>query len=159
MVEQSGLRGRASRWLEGPGDRGIGLVGAGFRYAQASPTTRSSPASSATSARSASMTAFPRCTAGRSPAAYCGRVERRAPHPRIRSGAGSPANAGPSLSPLKRGEGMFRVVAPSPRLRGEGWGEGRMPCRIVFLAAGPTSYDTDSRPGALMDQESSDSGL
>jgi len=36
-----------------------------------------------------------------------------APHP--------PAHAGPSLSPLSRGEGL----SPSPRLRGEGWGEGR----------------------------------
>src|SRR3984893_11501982 len=36
-----------------------------------------------------------------------------APHP--------PADAGPSLSPAARGEGLSH----SPRLRGEGWGEGR----------------------------------
>src|SRR5690348_10117084 len=38
-----------------------------------------------------------------------------APHP--------PADAGPSLSPLAQGEGLSSH-APSPRLRGEGWGEG-----------------------------------
>src|SRR5215469_17633653 len=36
-----------------------------------------------------------------------------APHP--------PADAGPSLSPPTRGEGLS---SPSPRSRGEGWGEG-----------------------------------
>ena len=38
-----------------------------------------------------------------------------APHP--------PADAGPSLSPLAQGEGLHSV-SPSPRNRGEGWGEG-----------------------------------
>src|SRR6266480_2008402 len=38
-----------------------------------------------------------------------------APHP--------PADAGPSLSPLTRGEGISPHT-PSPPLRGEGWGEG-----------------------------------
>jgi 2-oxoglutarate dehydrogenase E2 component (dihydrolipoamide succinyltransferase) len=50
--------------------------------------------------------------------AVLGRIEEegvlRAPHP--------PAEAGPSLSPLARGEGLS---PPSPRLRGEGRGEGR----------------------------------
>jgi 2-oxoglutarate dehydrogenase E2 component (dihydrolipoamide succinyltransferase) len=41
-------------------------------------------------------------------------VPRAAPHP--------PADAGPSLSPLARGEGLS---PPSPRLRGEGRGEGQ----------------------------------
>src|SRR5262249_50747952 len=38
----------------------------------------------------------------------------KAPHP--------PADAGPSLSPLARGEGL---ASPSPRSWGEGWGEGQ----------------------------------
>src|SRR6516164_3523848 len=42
-----------------------------------------------------------------------------------------PADAGPSLSPLARGEGIS-PDAPSPRLRGEGWGEG--PLRRVMDA-------------------------
>src|SRR6266403_1979433 len=41
-------------------------------------------------------------------------AEPAAPHP--------PADAGPSLSPLARGEGL---LSPSPRLRGEGRGEGQ----------------------------------
>src|SRR5712671_6293915 len=41
-------------------------------------------------------------------------AESAAPHP--------PADAGPSLSPLARGEGFS---PPSPRLRGEGRGEGQ----------------------------------
>jgi rSAM/selenodomain-associated transferase 2 len=51
---------------------------------------------------------------------------RVAPHP--------PANAGPSLSPLSRGEG----IAPSPRLRGEGWGEGQVSVIIPTLNAADT---------------------
>src|SRR5271169_3054465 len=47
----------------------------------------------------------------------------KAPHP--------PANAGPSLSPLARGEGI-PPYAPSPRLRGEGRGEG--PLRTAMNA-------------------------
>jgi 2-oxoglutarate dehydrogenase E2 component (dihydrolipoamide succinyltransferase) len=43
-------------------------------------------------------------------------VPRAAPHP--------PADAGPSLSPLARGEGSPQP-SPSPRLRGEGRGEGK----------------------------------
>jgi len=50
--------------------------------------------------------------------AVLGRIEeggaQSAPRP--------PAEAGPSLSPLARGEGLF---SPSPRLRGEGRGEGQ----------------------------------
>jgi rSAM/selenodomain-associated transferase 2 len=45
-----------------------------------------------------------------------------------------PANAGPSLSPLARGEGF----APSPRSRGEGWGEGRISVIIPTLNAADT---------------------
>src|SRR5215471_15664821 len=56
----------------------------------ASPTTRSSRGYGAKSARSASMTAPLRCTAGRSPAAYCERAECRV--------------LTPSLSPLTWGE-------------------------------------------------------
>ena len=51
---------------------------------------------------------------------------RAAPHP--------PADAGPSLSPLSRGEG----IAPSPRLRGEGWGEGQVSVIIPTLNAADT---------------------
>src|SRR5438874_13816639 len=43
-----------------------------------------------------------------------GAAPGEAPHP--------PVDAGPSLSPLARGEGLS---PPSPRLRGEGRGEGR----------------------------------
>ena len=49
-----------------------------------------------------------------------------APHP--------PADAGPSLSPLSRGEG----IAPSPRLRGEGRGEGQVSVIIPTLNAADT---------------------
>jgi rSAM/selenodomain-associated transferase 2 len=50
-----------------------------------------------------------------------------APHP--------PADAGPSLSPLSWGEGFN---SPSPRLRGEGWGEGQVSAII------PTSNAADT---------------
>ena len=52
-------------------------------------------------------------------------ILRRPPHP--------PADAGPSLSPLKRGEGI--QIAPSPRLRGEGWGEGQVSVVVPTLNA------------------------
>ena len=50
-------------------------------------------------------------------------MPRLAPHP--------PAEAGPSLSPLSQGEG----TAPSPRRRGEGWGEGQVSVIIPTLNA------------------------
>ena len=53
------------------------------------------------------------------------RLSGHAPHP--------PANAGPSLSLLARGEG--KAITPSPRLRGEGWGEGRCIARCLLTAA------------------------
>src|SRR6266436_9209661 len=40
-----------------------------------------------------------------------------------------PADAGPSLSPLARGEGLLRL-SPSPGLRGEGRGEGCLLARL-----------------------------
>src|ERR1700738_5031511 len=49
------------------------------------------------------------------------------PHP--------PADAGPSLSPLSRGEGL---ASPSPRLRGEGRGEGQVSVVIPTLNAADT---------------------
>src|ERR1700730_11592383 len=66
-----------------------------------------------------------------------------APHP--------PADAGPSLSPPARGEGLSRSprcgaapslsppargegLSPSPRLRGGGWGEGRLTGRRALAA-------------------------
>ncbi len=51
-----------------------------------------------------------------------GAAPAEAPHP--------PADAGPSLSPLARGEGLS---PPSPRLQGEGWGEGQR----AFERSGP----------------------
>jgi rSAM/selenodomain-associated transferase 2 len=56
------------------------------------------------------------------------------PHP--------PADAGPSFSPLSRGEGRN---SPSPRLRGEGRGEGQISAII------PTLNAADTLPG-LMEQ-------
>jgi rSAM/selenodomain-associated transferase 2 len=55
-----------------------------------------------------------------------------APHP--------PADAGPSLSPLAQGEGT--QIAPSPRLRGEGWGEGPISVVIPTLNAAETLPET-----------------
>jgi rSAM/selenodomain-associated transferase 2 len=49
-----------------------------------------------------------------------------APHP--------PADVAPSLSPLRQGEG----TAPSPRLRGKGWGEGQVSVIIPALNAADT---------------------
>src|SRR5712691_3921660 len=60
-------------------------------------------------------------------------VLRRAPHP--------PADAGPSLSPQARGEG-FWPISPSPRLRGEGWGEGQVSVVIPTLNAAATLPQT-----------------
>ncbi len=54
-------------------------------------------------------------------------MPRLAPHP--------PADAGPSLSPLSRGEGPD---SPSPRLRGEGRGEGQISVVIPTLNAADT---------------------
>ena len=53
----------------------------------------------------------------------------KAPHP--------PADAGPSLSPLPRGEGLNRH-APSPRVWGEAWGEGQISVIIPTLNAAET---------------------
>src|SRR4029077_444839 len=52
-----------------------------------------------------------------------------APHPPL-AAPHPPAYAGPSLSPLSQGEG----IAPSPRWRGEGWGEGQ-DCAWAVLGA------------------------
>jgi rSAM/selenodomain-associated transferase 2 len=60
-------------------------------------------------------------------------MEPWAPHP--------PAGAGPSLSPLARGEGLH-PFSPSPRLRGEGRGEGQISVIIPTLNAA----DTLARP-------------
>jgi MFS transporter, PAT family, beta-lactamase induction signal transducer AmpG len=53
-----------------------------------------------------------------------------APHP--------PADTGPSLSPLARGEGLS-PVSPSPRKRGEGWGEGLSGLRATDASGWLTS--------------------
>jgi acyl-CoA thioesterase I len=50
----------------------------------------------------------------------------QAPHP--------PTDAGPFLSPPTGGEGI-QGCAPSPRLRGEGWGEGGSATRGILAAA------------------------
>src|SRR5215472_10647011 len=61
-----------------------------------------------------------------------------APLPRIQPGAGSPADASPSLSPLWRGVGFSR--SPSPRLRREGRGERQLSVIIPTLNAADTLY-------------------
>ena len=64
-----------------------------------------------------------------------------APHP--------PADAGPSLSPLARGEGLS---SPSPRLRAEGRGEGQRGAR-TFRASGTQA---DRRERARRDSDCTD---